>query len=57
MTNNSTERRVVVTGLGIVSPLGNELDTFWNALIESKCGVQKITAFDASGFDTQIAAR
>jgi 3-oxoacyl-[acyl-carrier-protein] synthase II len=42
--------------MGVVSPLGNELDAFWNALIESKCGVDKIKAFDASGFDTQIAA-
>ena len=40
----------------MVSPLGHELDVFWNALIESKCGVEKISAFDASGFDTQIAA-
>jgi 3-oxoacyl-[acyl-carrier-protein] synthase II len=47
---------VVITGMGVVSPLGNELDTFWNALIESKCGIEKISAFDASGFDTQIAA-
>jgi len=42
--------------MGVVSPLGHELDVFWNALIESKCGVEKISAFDASGFDTQIAA-
>ena len=56
MAINWTERRVVITGLGVVSPLGNDLDTFWNRLIESQCGVDTITAFDASGFDTQIAA-
>jgi len=56
MPGNWTERRVVITGMGVVSPLGHELDTFWNALIESKCGIDKITAFDASSFDTQIAA-
>src|SRR5712672_614050 len=56
MGNNSTERRVVVTGLGIVSPLGNELDTFWNHLIAGRCGVEKIATFDTTGFDTQIAA-
>src|SRR6185369_13071436 len=56
MPGNWTERRVVITGMGVVSPLGHELDTFWNALIEGKCGVNKITAFDASTFDTQIAA-
>src|SRR5438128_5959998 len=56
MPSNWTERRVVISGLGVVSPLGNDLDTFWNALIQSKCGVAKITAFDASAFDCQIAA-
>ena len=56
MPGNWTERRVVITGMGVVSPLGNEIDTFWKALIESKCGIDKITAFDASAFDTQIAA-
>lgn len=56
MPGNWTDRRVVITGMGVVSPLGHELDVFWNALIESKCGVEKISAFDASGFDTQIAA-
>jgi 3-oxoacyl-[acyl-carrier-protein] synthase II len=52
-----TERRVVVTGLGIVSSLGNDADTFWNNIIESKCGIDKITRFDASSFDCQIAAQ
>src|SRR5215831_8615783 len=56
MGNNSTERRVVVTGLGIVSPLGNDVATFWDNLVAGKCGVDKISAFDPSKFDTQIAA-
>src|SRR5438105_11563236 len=56
MAGNWTERRVVVTGLGIVSPLGHDLDTFWNSLVAGQCGVDRITAFDASGFDTQVAA-
>jgi len=56
MPSNWTERRVVISGLGVVSPLGNDLETFWNALLQSKCGVARITAFDASGYDTQIAA-
>ena len=56
MGRNSSERRVVVTGLGVVSPLGNDLDTFWNQLVAGACGVDKITSFDASQFDTQIAA-
>ena len=51
-----TERRVVVTGIGVVSPLGNDLDTLWKNLVAGKCGIQRITQFDASTFDTQIAA-
>ena len=51
-----TERRVVVTGIGVVSPLGNDLDTLWKNLVAGKCGIQRITQFDASAFDTQIAA-
>jgi 3-oxoacyl-[acyl-carrier-protein] synthase II len=56
MGNNSTERRVVVTGLGIVSPLGNDISTFWENLVAGRCGVDKISGFDPSKFDTQIAA-
>jgi 3-oxoacyl-[acyl-carrier-protein] synthase II len=57
MASNWTDRRVVITGLGIVSPLGNDLETFWNHLINGQCGVDKITSFDASGFATRIAAQ
>ena len=57
MPSNWTERRVVVTGLGAVSPLGNDLETAWNRLLAGECGVEKITSFDASAFDTQIAAQ
>jgi len=56
MGNNSTERRVVVTGLGIVSPLGNDISTFWDNLVAGQCGVDRISSFDPSKFDTQIAA-
>jgi 3-oxoacyl-[acyl-carrier-protein] synthase II len=56
MATNWTERRVVVTGLGVVTPIGNQVDVFWNSLITSQCGVEKISAFDPTGFDTQIAA-
>jgi len=56
MTGNSTERRVVVTGLGVVSALGLDFDTFWNNLIAGRCGIDKITAFDVSKYDCQIAA-
>jgi 3-oxoacyl-[acyl-carrier-protein] synthase II len=56
MASNWTERRVVVTGIGIVSPLGNDVETLWKQLAAGKCGIQRITQFDASTFDTQIAA-
>ena len=55
MPTNSTERRVVVTGLGVVTPIGNDVDTFWKNLISGHCGIEKITSFDTSAYDTQIA--
>ena len=56
MASNWTERRVVITGLGAVTPLGHQVDTFWANLIGGQCGIAKITRFDAAQFDTQIAA-
>src|SRR5512136_1482501 len=55
MACNYSDRRVVVTGLGVVTPLGHELNAFWQNLINGQCGIDKITAFDASAFATQIA--
>ena len=55
MANSYSDRRVVVTGLGVVTPLGHDLNTFWQNLINGQCGIDKITAFDASAFATQIA--
>jgi 3-oxoacyl-[acyl-carrier-protein] synthase II len=49
------KRRVVITGLGAVTPLGNELETFWQALITGKSGVGPITAFDSTKLRTHIA--
>jgi 3-oxoacyl-[acyl-carrier-protein] synthase II len=51
-----SKRRVVVTGLGLVSPLGIGVDDSWNALVAGKSGVGPITLFDASSFPTRIAA-
>ncbi len=48
-------RRVVVTGLGAVTPVGNTRDEFWRRLIAGESGIAPITAFDASDFDTRIA--
>ena len=55
MSSNWSERRVVVTGLGVVTPLGHEVDVFWKSLLSGQCGIDKITAFDTTAFDTQIA--
>ena len=50
------DRRVVVTGLGAVTPLGNDVKTLWNNLLAGKLGIDKITLFDATDFAVQIAA-
>ncbi|HTL73695.1 MAG TPA: beta-ketoacyl-ACP synthase II [bacterium] len=55
MANSYSDRRVVVTGLGVVTPLGNDLNSFWQGLITGQCGIDKITSFDAAPFSTQIA--
>ena len=49
-------RRVVVTGMGLVTPLGAELETVWQRLLRGESGVGYITLFDASNFPTKIAA-
>src|SRR5438874_5161776 len=56
MASNWRERRVVVTGLGVVSPLGHDIDKFWNNLVSGQCGIDRIASFDPSEYDTQIAA-
>jgi len=48
-------KRVVVTGLGAITPVGNNVSDFWNALKSSFCGIDRITSFDPTGFDSQIA--
>ena len=48
-------RRVVVTGLGIVSPLGNDLASSWDGIVNGRSGIGPITHFDATAFPTRIA--
>ena len=50
------KRRVVVTGLGAVTPIGNIVEEFWASIKEGKVGIGPITKFDASEFKVQIAA-
>lgn len=49
-------RRVVVTGVGCINPMGNDVETMWSGLKESRSGVGRITIFDASSMPTRIAA-
>jgi 3-oxoacyl-[acyl-carrier-protein] synthase II len=50
------KRRVVVTGLGVISPLGNDVDTFWRRLVAGDSGVGEISRFDTTGYKVHIAA-
>jgi len=52
---NGSRRRVVVTGLGVVSPVGNNVATAWNNLLAGKSGITRISKFDPSQFSSQIA--
>ena len=49
-----TDRRVVITGLGAVTPIGNDAETFWSNLKNGVSGIRKIEAFDTTGYDCQI---
>ncbi len=52
---NGQPRRVVVTGLGVVSPLGSEIETFWKRLVAGDSGIGPVTRFDTSKYDTRFA--
>lgn len=48
-------RRVVVTGLGAITPIGNNVEEFWNGIMQAKCGIDEITLFDTTDFKTKLA--
>ena len=50
------KRRVVVTGLGAVTPIGNDVESFWNGVKEGKVGIGPITRFDTTGYKATLAA-
>ena len=56
LKNFTTPRRVVITGFGCVTPIGIGRDKFWQSLTDGKSGVKRISTFDASNFNVQIAA-
>ena len=49
------QKRVVITGMGTINPVGNNLNDYWNALLEGKCGIDIIKAFDPSDFKAKTA--
>ena len=53
---NSSKRRVAITGIGLVTPVGNDVESTWSALLAGRSGGAPISLFDASGFSTRIAA-
>ncbi|SDO29105.1 3-oxoacyl-[acyl-carrier-protein] synthase II [Paenibacillus sp. yr247] len=48
-------KRVVITGMGVVTPIGNKVETFWNHLTEGKSGISKIDTMDVSAYETDFA--
>ena len=50
------KERIVVTGMGAVTPVGIGTDEYWNGLVSGSCGIGRISAFDASDLAVQIAA-
>ena len=51
------DRRVVITGLGAITPLGNDVETFWANLKNGVSGISTIDAFDITGYDTKIGGQ
>ena len=49
------ERRVVITGLGAITPIGNNVEEFWKGIKEGKCGIDEIIAFDTTGYKVHLA--
>ena len=56
MASNGSDRRVVITGLGTVTALGHDIETFWKNIIAGQCGIDRIASFDPTAYDCQIAA-
>src|SRR5579859_3700645 len=52
---NTVNRRVVVTGLGMITPVGNDMPATWESLCAGRSGIARITRFDTTGYRAQIA--
>src|SRR5215471_10153392 len=53
----NNERRVVITGLGVVTPVGNDVETFWSNLKNGVSGIHTIDAFDTTAYDSRIGGQ
>ncbi len=56
MSSTGSDIRVVITGLGVVSSLGQEVEVFWKNILEGRCGISRISSFDVTDYDCKIAA-
>jgi 3-oxoacyl-[acyl-carrier-protein] synthase II len=56
METTAVSRRVVVTGLGVVTSIGHDVETFWSSLLAGRCGIERVTLFDPTEFACQIGA-
>lgn len=56
MKGDLVDRRVVITGMGIISPVGNDIETYWENLLEGRSGIGRVTKFDVSPYPTKVAA-
>ena len=56
MASHGLERRVVITGIGTVTALGHDIESFWQAIIAGQCGIDRIASFDPANYDCKIAA-
>lgn len=57
MNNNKGERRIVITGLGVISPVGNDITGFWNSIRNGECGIGKLEGFEEYGLPIHVAGR
>src|SRR5437899_11088060 len=53
----NNDRRVVITGLGAITPVGNNVETFWSSLKNGVSGIRTIDAFDITGYDCRIGGQ
>ncbi len=56
MENPPSQKRVVVTGMGVVASLGHNVNDFWAGIVAGKCGIDKVSLFDAKDYSCQIGA-